>query len=246
MTENSRRFTDREVAMVLHKASEIDEAQGDGSGSGLSLDDLTEIAKEVGISSAAIHRAVAGLDRRRPVSPTLAGAPLIRKAVHAIPGELNEQAIARLVRLVDERADGAGTISEALGSVRWTSSDRFKSTRISITPGGGETSIEVVEKVVPRMRRIMHLVPAAWASMFVGSFVAASQLPPGGSVAAAAIGLAVGVAVGRAAWNLFSAQSGRRVQRLAEELATEAHESSKKGLITASQDTPPAEDRDPT
>jgi len=242
MTENSRRFTDREVAMVLHKASEIDEAQGDGSGSGLSLDDLTEIAKEVGISSAAIHRAVAGLDRRRPMSPTLAGAPLIRKAVHAIPGELNEQAIARLVRLVDERADGAGTISEALGSVRWTSSDRFKSTRISITPGGGETSIEVVEKVVPRMRRIMHLVPAAWASMFA----AASELPLGGSVAAAAIGLAVGVAVGRAAWNLFSAQSGRRVQRLAEELATEAHESSKKGLITASQDTPPAEDRDPT
>jgi hypothetical protein len=71
---------------------------------------------------------------------------------------------------------------------------------------------------------------------------AASQLPPGGSVAAAAIG----VAVGRAAWNLFSAQSGRRVQRLAEELATEAHESSKKGLITASKDTPSAEDKDPT
>ena len=59
-------------------------------------------------------------------------------------------------------------------------------------------------------------------------------------------GTVVGVAVGRAAWNLFSAQSGRRVQRLAEELATEAHESSKKGLITASKDTPSAEDKDPT
>ena len=33
MSEKSRRFTDREVAMVLHKASEIDEAKGDGSGS---------------------------------------------------------------------------------------------------------------------------------------------------------------------------------------------------------------------
>jgi hypothetical protein len=171
MSEKSRRFTDREVAMVLHKASEIDEAEGDGSGSGLSLEDLTEIAKEVGISSGAIHLAVAGLDRRRPMRPTLAGAPLVRKAVHAIPGELNEQAIERLVRLIDERAEDAGTISEALGSMRWTSSDRFKSTRISITPGGGETSIEVVEKVVPRMRRIVHLVPAAWASMFAGSFV---------------------------------------------------------------------------
>lgn len=135
--------------MVLHKASEIDEAEGDGSRSGLSLEDLTEIAKEVGISSAAIHRAVAGLDRRRPMTPTLTGAPLVRKVVHAIPGELNEQAIEQLVRLIDERAEGAGTISEALGSVRWTSSDRFKSTRISITPGGGRRRSRSSRKSCP-------------------------------------------------------------------------------------------------
>lgn len=55
----TRRFTDREVAIVLRKASEIDEGEGAdaGSGAGLSLEDLKEIAREVGISAQAIDRA---------------------------------------------------------------------------------------------------------------------------------------------------------------------------------------------
>ena len=48
MSEGSRRFTDREVALVLKRASEIDEAEVAGAASGLSLHDLTEIAGEVG------------------------------------------------------------------------------------------------------------------------------------------------------------------------------------------------------
>ena len=234
MSEKSRRFTDREVALVLKQASEIDETEGGDSGGGLSLEDLTEIAKEVGISPAAIRQAVSGLDRRRAIGPALAGAPLVRKAVHAVPGELNEGAIARLVQLTDDRTDGAGAISEALGSVRWTSSDRFRSTRVSITPGGGETSIEVVEKAVPRMRRIFHLIPAAWAMMLAGPVIASMQLPAPATAAVVGLGVAAGAGIGRAAWSLMSAQSGRRVQRLAEDLATQAHEASTQGQLVAS------------
>lgn len=127
MSDGSRRFTDQEVALVLRRASELDEAgPSEASGGGLSLEDLRDIAREVGISP---------------------------------------QAIARVVRIVDERADSAGSVTEALGSVRWTGSDRLRSTRVSITPAKGETVIEVVEKAEPRLRRIFYFVPAAWGVM---------------------------------------------------------------------------------
>jgi hypothetical protein len=227
MSEESRRFTDREVALVLRKASEIEETDGAAAAGGLSLGELTDIAKEVGISADAIRQAVSGLDRRRSVGPALAGAPLVRKAVHAVPGELNKEAIALLIQMIDDRTDSAGTISEALGSVRWTSSDRFRSTRVSITPARGETSIEVVEKARPRMRRIFHLLPAAWSLMIAGSFIGAMQLP----VAVAGLMVAAGAGIGRGAWSLVSAQGRRRVKRLAESLAEEAHDAAGRGQL---------------
>jgi hypothetical protein len=218
----SRRFTDQEVALVLRRASEIDDTEAAGPGSGLSLDDLRDIAREVGISPAAIDRAVAGLDRGRTLPPVLAGAPAVRKAAHAVPGELDREAIARLVRIVDERTDSAGTVSEALGSVRWTGSDRFRSTRVSITPARGETAIEVVEKAEPRMRRIFHLLPVAWGVMLAGPLAASLQPGTAGVFAIAGVGAIAGLGAGRAVWTALSTASARRVRRLAELLADEA------------------------
>lgn len=48
--------------MVLRKASEIEEREGSAGSGGLSLDDLQEIAREVGITPEAIAKAVDGLD----------------------------------------------------------------------------------------------------------------------------------------------------------------------------------------
>jgi len=219
VSEESRRFTDREVAVILRKASELDEAVDSGSAGGLSLSELEEIAREVGISPSAIQRAVAQLDRGRRLGPSLAGAPLVRKAAHAVPTTLNREAIAELVRIVDERTDAAGAVTEALGSVRWTSSDRFRSTRVSVTPGSSETAIEVVEKTTPRIRRIFHALPAAWAVMLAGSAVGALDVSAAGGVGLAAMAVLVGGGLGRAAWSLWSASSARRVRSLAETLA---------------------------
>ncbi|MDX1492582.1 MAG: hypothetical protein R3253_00805 [Longimicrobiales bacterium] len=220
--DGSRRFTDQEVALVLKRATELDEAGAAPAAGGLSLTDLREIAREVGISPAAIDRAVATLDRGQRIAPRLAGAPRVRKAARAVPVELDQDAIARLMAVVDERTDSAGSITEALGSVRWTGRDRFKSTRVSVTPKDGETAIEVVEKAEPKMRRIFHLVPPAWALMLAGPFAAEFVASAAGTIGLIVLAVAVGIGVGRGAWTLVSELSRRRVQRLAEELADEA------------------------
>lgn len=220
--DGSRRFTDREVALVLKRATDLDEVDAGPAGGGLSLDDLREIAREVGISPAAMDRAVATLDRGRSIGPGLAGAPRVRKAARAVPSELGQDAIARVMAVVDERTDSAGAITEALGSVRWTGRDRFKSTRVSVTPKDGETVIEVVEKAEPKMRRIFHLLPPAWALMVAGPFAAQFAVGAASTVALMVLAVAVGLGIGRGAWALVSELSRRRVQDLAEELADEA------------------------
>jgi hypothetical protein len=235
--DQSRRFTDREVALVLKKASEIGEREGSGSGGGLSLADLHEIAREVGISADAISEAVAGLARGSDRSALVRGSPLVRRSVHAVPGELSKEGIGRLVALIDEKTASAGTVAEALGSLRWTSSERFSSTQVSITPERGETTILVVEKATPQLRRILHLVPASWGLMLAGAVVAApSAMGAAQAVGIAGLGAIVGLGAGRAVWSYLSGRAGARVERLAADLSREANASVLRGLVAAAKE----------
>jgi len=217
--------------MVLRAASEIDEKEGPEGSGGLSVSDLEEIAREVGISPEAISKAVERLDRKRERTPRFGGAPAVHKAVHAVRGELNEEALGQLIRVVDDETDSAGAISEALGSVRWTTGDRFHSTQVSLTPENGETVIQVVEKVQPRLRRVSQLMPAAWGLMFSGGMIGAMDLNALGTSIGLAAGVLLGGGLGRIVWNRLSARSGERVERLAAALSRHAYEASKKGLV---------------
>jgi hypothetical protein len=224
MSEQSRRYTDREVALVLRRATEIDEAAGPTAdpGGGLSLDDLKHIAREVGISPASIERAVATLDRSERLASRFGGAPSVRKAAHVVPTALDRDGVAALVSTVDDEADGTGAVTEALGSVRWTARDRFKSTRVSITARDGETAIEVVEKAEPRLRRIFNLLPAAWGPMLAAPWIASAAGDPLTMIGVGVGAALAGIVAGRAAWAVVSAASDRRVKRLAGTLADEA------------------------
>ena len=105
--DKNRRFSDREVALVLKKASELEESEGTGVGKGLRLEELQEIAAEVGISPGLLHRAVAELDARTGGNPFAKG-QLVHQAVRAVEGELSREAVAELIRDVDGRSDHVG------------------------------------------------------------------------------------------------------------------------------------------
>ncbi len=217
--------------MVLRKASEIEESEGSSGSGGLTMEDLQEIAGEVGIAPEAIAKAVDRLDTVRERTPLLGGAPSAHKAVHAVRGELNEKALGQLIRLVDDETDSAGAISEALGSVRWTTGDRFHSMQVSLTPENGETVIQVVEKTRPRLRRVTQLVPAAWATVLAGGVIIPWDVSAAGGILAFIAAAAAGGAVGRFVWNRISARSRARVERLAAALSRHAYDASTKGLV---------------
>jgi hypothetical protein len=223
-SDGSRRFTDKEVAIVLRKASELEDREGEGGGSGLSLEELEEIAAEVGIPRDVVGRAVAHLDSRSKRLGPLSGGPLTHRAIQAIPGELDEGARARLLEYVNSTSDAIGATSEALGSTQWTSVDRFRSTQVSITPVRGETNVQVVERASTRLRRMAHLLPASLGAAVTAGSIGVLEPSSGAVAALIALGFAVGGTVGRVAWGWLSAQSADRVERLAGELSRRARQ----------------------
>jgi hypothetical protein len=220
-SDETRRFTDREVALVLRKASELEESDGAGAGGGLSLADLEEIGAEVGISAGALRRAVADLDSRAGGNPFAKG-QLVNQAIRAVEGELSKDAIAELIRHVDGTSDQVGVVTEALGSVQWTAQERLRTTQVSITPSEKETRIRVVERATARLRRLLTVAPVMTGSALVAVMI--GQFDPSSGMVAlfTAFGGAAGALVGRFLWAHMSNESRKRVKELASGLAREA------------------------
>jgi hypothetical protein len=220
-SDKSRRFTDREVALILRKASELDEAEGTGSGGGLTLKELEGIAAEVGMSSTVVNRAVAELEARAGGNPFARG-QLVHQTIRAVEGELDQEAVAELLQHLDGTSDQVGVVTEALGSIQWTAQERFRTTQVSVTPSKGETRVRVIERATTRLRNLVQAAPTMTAAALVAGTI--GQFDPSSGMVAflTALGAAGGAVVGRLLWGHISSARKERVNRLAAELTREA------------------------
>ncbi len=229
MEKFSRRFTDQEVAQVLQRATELEDRRPTElpTAPGLSLADLHEIGREVGLGPDVVDAAVRSVEANaRPrVAPGLV-APLSAKLSWDVPGSLERDDLERLIRLVEEKVDLTGTVSEALGTVRWTSHPRgnkFERTiQVSLTAGRAATRIEVVGRHPAALRGLLQLLPAGWGAMIGGAVVASAATGLLASLAVTVGALALGFGVGRTIWQLLARHNRRQVHRIAADLVDEA------------------------
>lgn len=230
MENSDRRYSDQEVALVLQRAVEIEEHKPGitAAARGLTLRELHEIAREVGLSPAVIDEALTSLqNRRRSRASSFLGAPLSRKVVRAVPRDLGDDGLRRLIRITEDSVDATGTVSEALGTVRWTSissAHKFAhTTQISLSSSSGETQIQVAQRYPASLRAVLHFLPAAWGAMF-GAGVAASMGSGIGALGAGVAAAALGLGIGRGIWQLLARRSEQQVEEVATALATAAGE----------------------
>ena len=88
----SRRFNEKEVALIIKNASELQESNASSdSSTGMSLVELEQIARETGLDPALIRRAAADLDTRvTDRSPSrFLGAPTTLRLERTIDGEIS-------------------------------------------------------------------------------------------------------------------------------------------------------------
>jgi hypothetical protein len=226
----NRRFTDKEVALILRRASDLEKQSSStalSKDAGLTLEELKEIAEEAGIDPGLVGRAVAEMESPKGLEKTslLAGPGTVQREVRAIPGELSTEELAEIFRVVDAEVADQGTVVEALGNFRWTSKSRFMSTQVSLDPSQGETLMRVEERYNDAVRGVLHGIPASYGLVF--GLAAVTEALSLGVIPESLIllgSIATGWGIGTSIWRLLSSRSRSRVQRLTEKLGVKGRE----------------------
>lgn len=123
---DGRRYTEREVALVIKRAAELQSRaaeQGASESEGLSLAELEQVAREAGIDPALIREAAENLDTRHnadPPSPFL-GAPSVISIERTIRGEVSADEYEAIVQELRRTFNDNGIVSTLGRSLAWSS-----------------------------------------------------------------------------------------------------------------------------
>jgi hypothetical protein len=143
---SGRRFSDREVALILNAAAELQEREGAGTSIGrLSIRDIEQIAAEVGMDAALVRRAVQAVDGRGSHARTdrLRGGPqalVVERTVEGEMGPATAEAVPEAVRGLTGEVGEASTVGRLFG---WRGRLDGARTEVSVAPDGGRTRMRV-------------------------------------------------------------------------------------------------------
>lgn len=228
---NDERFSEKEVALVIRRAADID-ARGASASTGMTVEDIESIATEAGIGVESVRQALAEIGGQGDRPKSLLHAPLSQRASGQIPRALSREQLQALVQAIEDETGRPGTVSEALGTVRWTAADgRGRvTTQVSLSAGRAETRIAVHERIGDAVARVARFLPTAWGGILGMGLTANFSASPLTTVLGVAATAAVGNFLGRGALAVASRKSRARVDRLTARLTETA-----RGMGSASE-----------
>jgi hypothetical protein len=216
MTESDRDLSDREVAMILRRATELQDESGEGLAShGLSLEVVREIAEEIGVESRFVDEAASSVLEGGTTQIVLGG-PIRERLGASYARTLSEEETSELVGRIRRVLKRQGEVSQSLGSVEWRTGD-VDSLAVTISPRGDETDIQIIGD------RSGSLVPTLAIPSVAGLAVAAiivDGLQPGTFEGLSILGTGIvgGLAFGRAIWWRTSRSLRRRLEALQDDV----------------------------
>ena len=214
-TAPDRRYGDHEMALILKVAAELETR--DPAGEGRSLAEFQEIAAEAGIDPQLVVEAARALAAERSQRSSLTlGAPTSYQLRRTVAGQLPEDELGELVRVIRDVMGREGKVTDVLDSVEWRGTDWAGGvTHVQITPKQGQTRISISGRYgnPAGFTYLWSGVIAMIASVIVGTELQAAFL-----VEAAAIAGVWGAAYvgGRFAWQRMARGIQKRLSALAE------------------------------
>jgi hypothetical protein len=214
----SRRYSEREFAMILRKASELQET-GDHpprASEGLSLPEIQQIAEEAGIDPGLIARAAGLVDQGGDgVRGSLWFGPSPTLHLNAwLDGELSTEDLSRMMDLIRYEVTQPGTVHEVLGSVMWKSESTETGLEVRFTPRDGRTHIEVLSD--HRVIRTAFYVAGGMAG-FLATMVTLKVLglpKPIMFFGGLGVGPVLGMLGSRALWSAYAKRLSTSVAKL--------------------------------
>lgn len=158
MTDSERSlrvYSDAEVGKILKRATELQETRPQlrAERAGLSLTDLEEIAREVGIDAEHLRRAARELDTQVPGTGTMeeiVGGPLALVRERTVRGEIGDEGFEALVLALQHNSgSGVGQPSLLGRTLHWTSRTptETRTLHVSVSSRDGKTRIRIEERL---------------------------------------------------------------------------------------------------
>ncbi|HSW30959.1 MAG TPA: hypothetical protein VLH75_15855 [Longimicrobiales bacterium] len=224
MGDSGRRYTEKEFALILRKAAELQERPGEPGAmeGGMTLGEISTIAREVGLDPAVVARVASEMDQ--PPSTGLAhvlGGSARQRMEASVPGVLGAGSYPRVASALREATTIHGEVRESLGSLEWKASDDVTSLSVTVTPGSGGTRIVVIADR-RGAQAVTWLVPpllALLATGITGAVIEPSTVSGGVALGVGLLG--AGLITARTIWAVSTRRFAGRMARLLERVRGE-------------------------
>ena len=224
-----RRYSDKEVARILERATRIQAAgSGDARAEGMTLAELRDVAVEAGIDPAFLSIAAAEIEEGpSTLSRRLLGGPLRISLERRIPGVLPAELLDTLIPMIQSAADAPGQASAVGDTLTWSSNahGNTRSLQVLVGPADDDTTLVRLQERVGGLAGGLYGGIVGGLGGGVGFGVGGAL---GGLLGSAAFGLGVPAVALAGSYGAARFLFGRAVQRrrqalvgLADRLAAE-------------------------
>ncbi len=210
--EGPRRFSDDEMRRILEDATRADAGlTRESAGSGHTLEEIIEAAREVGIDPREVERAAANVTAARAASRSASrvlGLPLVLHEERRIPRHLTDRELARIARRADRVVNRVGMVRQDYNWLDWY--DRNGRMYVGVVRSAEETRVRVILDLARELFVGAGLIGVLGAAMV-------SQMASGpGGVRLAVLVLVAGAAAGlvAAVWRWRTASVREHMREL--------------------------------
>lgn len=229
MRTPDRRYTDREVALILRRAAQLDAGLVSESGEGLSLAEIERIAREVGIAPDLVARAAALVEDGEPgLAARIFGGPTDFDAEYQATGELPRERYGDVVEAIRRTLGQPGKTSEILDGLEWKSVGETTQITVAVRPSAGKTRVQILADR-GGSAVIAYLVPGA--ASLLGGAIAGAILDPGLGQGLAIMGTAAatGLLAARTIWAAATRRFRRKFASLVDAVTGQVEDATGRG-----------------
>jgi len=214
-----RLYSDKEVAQILRKATDLQKDAGSAPGEGLSLPMLADIADEIGVDREFVERAALALDRRSATKSPFWGDPSVYECQLSSQRQYSSDELLRLIDVVRGSTQHQGSVQDVLGSLEWRTVGQVNEIAVTATSQEQGTSIRVIgdRGAAATLTWGFSVAGGFVAAGITGAFLSPDSLLVG--IGILATGGAAGLGLGRALWAMSTRRFQQRFMNLREDLS---------------------------
>lgn len=145
--QQPRRYSEREIGAILKRATEWQEERDEATASvpaGLTLDEIEQIARDVGVDADLVRRAATEMVYTGTPEKQwhVLGAPLRVTHEATVPAHATDEHLDEVVVAIREHLGQQGRFEKLNGTLTWMGQDGRSQDEISVVPEGKQTRIQ--------------------------------------------------------------------------------------------------------